>query len=115
MEENVDQSLVGTETVAAWLAISPRYLKRLVGEKRIPFIKVGHFVRFDPVEIELWIEFHKVPVMSSSTEYPTDVPIWVSHREAMILSGTHIAPRATSQQASVGSAFRRRPLADGPN
>jgi excisionase family DNA binding protein len=115
MEENVDQSLVGAETVATWLAISPRYLKRLVGEKRIPFIKVGHFVRFDPLEIELWIEFHKVPVVPSSTEHETDVPIWVAHRAATIPSGTHIAPRATSRQASVGSAFRRRPLADGPN
>jgi excisionase family DNA binding protein len=115
MEEDLDQSLVGAETVAAWLAISQRYLKRLVGERRIPYVKVGHFVRFDPVEIELWIEFHKVPVVLSSTEFEPDVPIWVSHRAATMPSGTHIAPRATSRQASVGSVFRRRPLADGPN
>jgi len=26
-----------------------------VGERRIPFVKWGHLLRFDPIEIEAWI------------------------------------------------------------
>jgi excisionase family DNA binding protein len=115
MEGNVARSLVSTEIVARWLAITPRHVKRLVGEKRIPFIKVGHFVRFDPAEIEVWIEAHKVAVLSAPAECESDAPIWVLHRAATIPTDTRIAPRAEGRQASVGFDSRRRPVADGPN
>jgi excisionase family DNA binding protein len=72
MVGNVARELVGTEIVAGWLAITPRHVKRLVGEKRIPFVKVGHFVRFDPVEIEAWIESHKVAVLPAAPEWDSE-------------------------------------------
>ena len=32
------------------------HIRRLVHERRVPFIKWGHLVRFDPAEIEAWLE-----------------------------------------------------------
>ena len=37
-----------------------RHVRRLVAERRIPYIKVGHFVRFDPVEIVAWLDNARV-------------------------------------------------------
>ena len=36
------------------------YLRRLVQGRRIPYIKWGHLLRFDPDEIETWISRHHV-------------------------------------------------------
>jgi excisionase family DNA binding protein len=52
--------LFGIDVLAAWLATTPRHVRRLVAEKRVPFVKVGHFVRFDPQDITRWIEEQKV-------------------------------------------------------
>jgi excisionase family DNA binding protein len=38
------------------LNTSVRHLRRLVDEGRIPFHKVGWFVRFDQAEIAVWLE-----------------------------------------------------------
>ncbi len=36
------------------------FVRRLIAERRIPFCKIGKFVRFDPYEIEEWIESQRV-------------------------------------------------------
>jgi len=46
--------------LAAHLCTTVRHVRRLVDEKRIPYIKVGHFVRFDPTEIDAWIDAQRV-------------------------------------------------------
>jgi excisionase family DNA binding protein len=33
-----------------------RHVRRLVAERRIPFIKWGHLLRFDPEELAGWID-----------------------------------------------------------
>ena len=33
-----------------------RHIRRLVHERRIPFIKWGHLIRFDPVEVQAWLD-----------------------------------------------------------
>ncbi|HUP68360.1 MAG TPA: helix-turn-helix domain-containing protein [Acidimicrobiales bacterium] len=38
------------------LGVNHRYVRRLVAERRIPFIKFGHLLRFDPHEIEAWLD-----------------------------------------------------------
>lgn len=48
-------ALLDYEQLAEWLNDSVRHLRRLVDENRIPYIKVGHFVRFDPVSISDWL------------------------------------------------------------
>ena len=48
--------LVDVETIAEHLGVEVRHIRRLVHEKRIPFIKWGHLVRFDPTEVAEWLE-----------------------------------------------------------
>ena len=52
--------LLDIEVLASWLATTPRHIRRLVAERRVPFVKVGHFIRFDPEDITRWIEEQKV-------------------------------------------------------
>ena len=42
--------------VAQHLGITERHVRRLVSERRIPFVKVGRFVRFDPIAVASWLE-----------------------------------------------------------
>jgi excisionase family DNA binding protein len=52
-------ALLDYQQLAAWLNDSVRHLRRLVSEERIPHIKVGHFVRFDPAEIAEWLKANR--------------------------------------------------------
>jgi excisionase family DNA binding protein len=42
--------------VARYLSVSVRHVRRLVAERRIPHHKVGHFLRFDPDDIDAWLD-----------------------------------------------------------
>jgi excisionase family DNA binding protein len=42
--------------VAERLGVNHRHIRRLVAERRIPFLKWGHLLRFDPDEIEAWLD-----------------------------------------------------------
>lgn len=42
--------------VAERLGVQVRHVRRLVHERRIPYIKWGRLLRFDPAEIEKWID-----------------------------------------------------------
>lgn len=46
-------------TVAEQLGVNERHIRRLVHERRIPFVKWGHLLRFDPAEIDTWIDTHR--------------------------------------------------------
>ena len=48
--------LLDYQEVADWLHTSVRHLRRLVDENRIPYLKVGHYIRFDQVKIRQWLE-----------------------------------------------------------
>jgi len=52
--------LLDVAEVAARLGVTVRFVRRLVAERRIPYVKVGKFVRFDPAEVEQWIDDHRV-------------------------------------------------------
>ena len=41
--------------VCAYLADTPRHIRRLVHERRIPHYKLGHKLRFDLTEIDDWL------------------------------------------------------------
>ncbi len=47
--------LIDIVAVADHLGVEVRHVRRLVAERRIPFIKWGHLLRFDPVEISTWL------------------------------------------------------------
>jgi excisionase family DNA binding protein len=54
--------LIDITTVAKILGVDARHVRRLVYERRIPIIKWGHLVRFDPDEIADWIDNRRRPV-----------------------------------------------------
>ena len=55
------QQLLDIATLAQRLAVSERFIRRLVNERRIPYIKVGYFVRFDPRDLDQWVDKARVP------------------------------------------------------
>jgi excisionase family DNA binding protein len=52
--------LIGVEALATWLGVEIVFVRRLVAERRIPFLKIGKFVRFDPDEIAAWLDAQRV-------------------------------------------------------
>lgn len=48
------RQLLDVNGVAAMLGCKPCYVRRLVWERRIPYYKIGKFVRFDLEEVEAW-------------------------------------------------------------
>lgn len=55
-------NLLDIRAVAEHLATSERHVRRLVDEHRIPYLKVGHFVRFDPADLAEWLDACRVQV-----------------------------------------------------
>lgn len=55
------RELVDIEGVARRLGVTVRHVRRLVAEERIPLVKWGHLLRFDPDEIERWIDGARRP------------------------------------------------------
>ena len=53
--------LIRIDGVAEHLGVSVRHVRRLVQERRIPFLKWGHFVMFDDAEIGGWLEQFRYP------------------------------------------------------
>jgi excisionase family DNA binding protein len=54
--------LIDLQAVAERLGVNERHVRRLVAERRIPFLKWGHLLRFDPDEIDAWLEAARVPM-----------------------------------------------------
>jgi len=52
--------LLDLEEVARRLSTSPRHIRRMVFERRIPFVKVGRFVRFVPDDLARWLDEQRV-------------------------------------------------------
>jgi excisionase family DNA binding protein len=50
------RALMDLPTVAERLSVGERHIRRRVYERRIPFIKWGPVLRFDPDEIDAWID-----------------------------------------------------------
>lgn len=47
--------LIDMTTAAERLGVNHRHVRRLVSERRIPYVKVGRLVRFDPRDLDRWI------------------------------------------------------------
>ncbi|HEY9562703.1 MAG TPA: helix-turn-helix domain-containing protein [Nocardioides sp.] len=56
--------LLDIPTIAEHLGVQPRHIRRLVHEKRIPYIKWGHLIRFDPEDIAAWLDINRRPQRS---------------------------------------------------
>ena len=57
--------LLTIDQLAEQLGITVRHVRRLIAERRVPYLKVGKLVRFDPAEIAGWLD--EVRVRRSGT------------------------------------------------
>ena len=67
-EHGPDRELVNIAWVAARLGVAVRMVRRLVSQRRIPHLKVGGHIRFDPADVERFIERCRRPVKDEGEE-----------------------------------------------
>ncbi len=60
--------LIDITELAQHLATSQRHVRRLVEERRVPYLKIGHYVRFDPNDIQNWIDQQRVLMQCEEAE-----------------------------------------------
>ena len=60
-------NLLTIDGVAERLGVSVRHIRRLVAERRIPYIKWGSKLHFDPIEIDAWVDQHRQPQRDAGT------------------------------------------------
>ena len=53
--------LIDVPALAELLAEKERYVRRMVAERRVPTVKLGHLVRFDLAEIRRWLDERRRP------------------------------------------------------
>ena len=58
--------LLTVEEAAERLGTSTRFVRRLVAERRIAYVKVGRHVRLDPTDVKAFIAARRVEVRPSS-------------------------------------------------
>ena len=63
----VRSPLLDMNGVATWLGTSHRHVRRMVAERRIPYVKVGHYIRFDQLEVARWIDEKRVSPADPTT------------------------------------------------
>ena len=61
--------LLDASAVAEALGTTRRHVQRLVAERRIPFVRVGRFVRFDPAALDVWLDSHRVDAVPRPSRY----------------------------------------------
>lgn len=52
----IDNPLFTIESLAKFLNVSPATIRDWVYKRQIPFKKLGRLVRFDPLDIQKWLE-----------------------------------------------------------
>ncbi|MGE0878663.1 MAG: helix-turn-helix domain-containing protein [Acidimicrobiia bacterium] len=58
------EALLTADDIAELLGVPKRYVYRLVADRRIPFVKWGHYVRFERQAINEWVAANRVPETS---------------------------------------------------
>ena len=59
-------TLLSVEQAAERLGTSVRFVRRLIAERRIAYVKVGRHVRLDPTDVEAFITASRIEVRPSS-------------------------------------------------
>lgn len=53
--------LLTIEELADHLGVTVRHVRRLIADKRVPYVKWRRFIRFDPDEIARWLDDARHP------------------------------------------------------
>jgi excisionase family DNA binding protein len=56
--DDLPQLIIGQ--LAEQLNVSVRRVRRLVGERRVPYLTVGTFARLEPAEIAVWLDRSRI-------------------------------------------------------
>ena len=59
-DRRISPQLLDVASLATRLGVTERFIRRLIAERRVPFCKIGKFVRFDPLEIEAWLNDRRI-------------------------------------------------------
>ena len=62
--------LLTVEAAAEWLSTKPRFIRRLIAERRIEFVKVGRHVRISESALANFIEAGKVSPLTAADLRP---------------------------------------------
>jgi excisionase family DNA binding protein len=57
--------LLDVDGAAEYLCVAPRFIRRLVAERRLPFVKLGRHLRFDPADLDRFIEAGRVDAVGA--------------------------------------------------
>jgi len=52
--------LLDIAQAAERLNVTPRFIRRLIAERRIDYLKIGKFIRFHPSDLDTWIEHQRI-------------------------------------------------------
>lgn len=55
--------LVSIEAVAEHVGVPVRHVRRLVYERRIPYVKWGHLLRFDVDDVNAWVAGSRIAAL----------------------------------------------------
>ncbi|GAA0478158.1 hypothetical protein Aca07nite_45040 [Actinoplanes capillaceus] len=64
----MNDELLTADEVAARLRATPRFVRRLVSERRIEYVKVGRLVRFEVDALTAYIDRHRVAPLSRTEQ-----------------------------------------------
>jgi excisionase family DNA binding protein len=62
-DDGSGKRLCDVAQVASMLEVTESFVRRLVARQRIPFFKIGKFIRFDPDEVWTWVEENRSGVL----------------------------------------------------
>ena len=71
-DQEGERRLLDVPAAAAYLAVSPRFMRRLVAERRVSFVKLGRHVRISEADIAAFIESGRVTPMDTSQAWHMD-------------------------------------------
>ena len=60
-----DGGLMDVAQAAIRLGVPVRWIRRAVAERRLPFVKIGHYVRFVPAELDAYVAANRVEQVRS--------------------------------------------------
>jgi excisionase family DNA binding protein len=79
-------ALLTVDEAAQRLSTKPRFVRRLIAEKRIAYVKLGGHVRIEDSAVQAFIEAGRVAPMSTgaepSTDHMTELPQQTSRHHA---------------------------------
>lgn len=91
--------LIDITALAEHLGVPVRHIRQLVADRRIPFHKWGHLIRFDAAEVSVWLGQHRFPVEATTGSLApgtmTDLPRETRRRSGVEHDDKHVGGRRT--------------------